>query len=150
MIPIFVDKALNGEPITIAGDGSQYRRFVYVEDLAEGNVLALKPVAAHRTYNLDGAEKITIRQIAETVQRIVGDVEIRYGETRPGDYSGKECVSLRAKTELGWEPGTSFEEGLRRYIEWYRAREATRSRESARLDSALVAGRGLQEIMGDQ
>ena len=150
VIPVFVGKALSGEPLTIAGDGSQYRRFVYVEDLAEGNVLALKPVAAHRTYNLDGAEKITIRQIAETIQRIVGDVEIQYVEARPGDYSGKECVSLRAKTDLGWEPRTSFEEGLGRYIEWYRAREATRSREWARLDSELVAGPPLRETSGNQ
>ena len=54
VIPIFVGKALRGEPLTIAGDGSQFRQFVYVEDLAEGNVMALKPVAAHKIYNLDG------------------------------------------------------------------------------------------------
>ena len=123
VIPSFVKKALNGEPLTIAGDGSQYRQFVYVEDLARGNMLALKPVAMHRTYNLDGAEKITIRQIAETIQKIIGPVEIQYVEGRAGDFKGKEGVSRRAKEELDWEPEVSFEEGVRRYIDWYRAKD---------------------------
>ena len=71
MIALFVNKALRGEPLTIAGDGLQFRKFVYVEDLAEGNVLALKPSAAGKTYNLDGKEKVSIKQIAETVQKIL-------------------------------------------------------------------------------
>ena len=123
VIPMFVGKALRGEPLTIAGDGSQYRQFVYVEDLAAGNALALKPVAMHRTYNLDGAEKIAIRQIAETIRNIIGGVEIQYVEGRPGDFRGKIGVSRRAKEELDWEPKVSFEDGLRRYIDWYKARE---------------------------
>ena len=52
VIPIFVSKALRGEPLTLAGDGMQFRNFVYVEDLAEGNVLALQSAAKNRTYNL--------------------------------------------------------------------------------------------------
>jgi len=130
VVPNFVSKALRGEPLTIAGDGSQYRRFVYVEDLAEGNALALNPVAVHRTYNLDGTEKISILEIAETIKKIIGPVEIQYVEGRPGDFSGKECVSLRAKEELGWQPKVSFEEGVRRYIQWYREREASRKEET--------------------
>lgn len=134
VIPTFVKKALKGEPLTIAGDGSQYRQFVYVEDLAEGNVLALKPVAMHKTYNLDGPQKITIRQIAEAIQRLVGNVEIRYVESRPGDFGGKEGISRLAKEELGWEPKVSFEEGIRRYIRWYQERELSRNEERFRLD----------------
>jgi UDP-glucose 4-epimerase len=140
VIPIFVKKALDGDPLTIAGDGSQYRRFVYVEDLAEGNVLALKPVAAHRTYNLDGTESITIRQLAEAIQRILGKVEIQYTEGRAGDFSGKECLSVRAERELGWKPRTPFEEGLRRYIEWFQERESTQRREWDRLDAEIGTG----------
>ena len=140
VIPNFVSKALKGEPLTIAGDGSQFRQFVYVEDLAEGNVLALKPIAMHKTYNLDGAGKITIREIAEAVQRIIGNVEIQYVEGRPGDFRGKEGVSCRAKEELGWEPKVSFEEGLRRYIEWYKSRELDRTQEWAQLDAEFRTG----------
>ena len=123
VIPIFVEKALNGEPLTIAGDGLQYRNFLYVEDLAEGNVLALKEVAKNKIYNLPGKEKITIKQVAETVQKILGNVEIKYVEGRKGDFSGKEISGELAKKELGWAPKVSFEEGVRRYIEWFKEKQ---------------------------
>ncbi len=131
VVPIFVDKALRGEPITIAGDGSQFRRFVYVEDLAEGNALGLKPLAKNNIYNLDGSETITIKQIAETVKGLLGDVKIEYVPARPGDFGGKIVDSSKAKKELGWEPRVRFEEGVRRYIDWLKAdrkgRESVRS-----------------------
>ncbi len=123
VIPIFVKKALNAEPITIAGDGSQFRKFVYVEDLAMGNVLALKSAAINKIYNLDGKEVITIRQIAETIKKILGHATIEYVPARAGDFSGKEVNSELAKKDLGWTPSISFEEGLKRYIDWYRKRE---------------------------
>jgi len=121
VVPIFVEKALKGEPLTIAGDGFQFRKFVYVEDLAEGNVLALKSIAENKIYNLDGNEKVTIKQIVETIQKIIGNVKIEYGSGRPGDFSGKDVSSQLAKTELGWEPKIGFEEGLKRYVNWYKA-----------------------------
>ena len=133
VIPMFVEKALNGQPLTIAGDGLQYRKFVYVEDLAEGNVLALKDVARNRIYNLEGDEKITIRQIAETIQKILGKVEIQYIEGRPGDFSGKEISNRRAREELGWESRVSFEEGVRRYIEWFKQKRQEESEARSRI-----------------
>lgn len=120
VIPIFVRKALAGEPLTLAGDGSQIRKFVYVEDLAEGNVAALRTVAKNRIYNLEGREQVTIRQLAETIQRIVGNVKIEYVPARPGDFSGKEVSTRRAQAELGWETRTSLEDGVRRYVHWYK------------------------------
>ena len=57
VIPVFVDKALRGEPIKIAGDGLQFRNFVYVEDLGEGNVLALRPEAENKVYNRTGQRR---------------------------------------------------------------------------------------------
>ena len=123
--------------MTLAGDGMQFRNFVYVEDLAEGNVLALQSAAKNRTYNLDGTEKVTIRQIAETVAKVVGNVKIEYVPARLGDFSGKTVDSSRAKTELGWEPKTSFEEGLNKYINWYKKRESDRATAWGRLDDLI-------------
>jgi len=137
VVPIFVAKALRGEPLTIAGDGSQFRRFVYVEDLAEGNVLALKSVAKNKIYNLDGKERVTIKQIAETVQKLIGNVKIESIPARPGDFGGKEVSSELAGKELGWEPKVNFEEGVRRYIEWYKKEEEERSSKWAQLDEVL-------------
>ena len=118
VIAIFIRKALNHEPITILGDGSQYRNFIYVEDLALGNVAALKTVASNQTYNLDGNRPVTIKEIAETVQKLVGNVEIEYRDARAGDYQGKLVSIEKARKELNWEPKVNLEEGIARYIEW--------------------------------
>ena len=115
-------KAEAGEPLTVAGDGSQSRRFVYVEDLAEGVVAALRPEAANRIYNLAGDEEVTILQIAEAVRDQVADTGIVHTPARTGDFGGKEVSSGRAAEELGWTRAHPFAEGFRRYLDWRRAR----------------------------
>jgi UDP-glucose 4-epimerase len=123
VIPVFLRKAFAGEPITISGDGSQYRNFIYVEDLAQAHVSALDARAENQVYNLEGPTKITVRDIAETIDRLLGGgVKIVYTPARLGDYGGKEVSAEKARRELGWEPKTSFEEGMRKTIEWYRAK----------------------------
>ena len=121
VLAAFVAKARAGEPLTIAGDGSQSRRFVYVEDLADGVVAGLAPEAEGRVYNLVGTESTTIREIAELVQEIVAPVEIVYTEGRAGDIHGAAISGERAATELGWRPQTQFAEGARRYVDWVTA-----------------------------
>jgi UDP-glucose 4-epimerase len=131
VVPAFVNNAFAGEPLTLAGDGSQSRRFVYVEDLADGVALGLNEVATNRVYNLASDENVTIRQIAETVQGLIGDVEIVHTPARPGDFGGKVVCSKRAERELGWTAATPFREGVRRYVEWRREQAAlVSSRES--------------------
>jgi UDP-glucose 4-epimerase len=120
VVPAFVKKALSGEPLTIAGDGSQGRRFVYVEDLADGVARSLVPAAANRVYNLVGDETVTVKEIASIVRDLIGDVDILHVESRAGDFSGTEVSGARAYDELGWEAATPFVEGVRRYIEWLR------------------------------
>jgi UDP-glucose 4-epimerase len=124
VIPAFVGKAMRGEPLTLAGDGGQSRRFVYVEDLAEGVALALADVARNRVYNLASDENVTIKQIAVRVQEVLGDVEIVHTPARPGDFDGKVVLSSRAERELGWTARTPFSEGVRRYVEWRREQAA--------------------------
>jgi UDP-glucose 4-epimerase len=118
VIPTFVRKAIAGEPLTIAGDGQQTRRFVYVEDLAEGVVRALDPCAANRVYNLSSEQTVTIRELAETVQEHVGDVSIVHLPGRIGDFGGAEISSSRAEQELGWRATTQLREGVGRYLAW--------------------------------
>ena len=124
VIPAFVRKALAGEPLTVAGDGLQSRRFVYVEDLADGVVRALAPVAADRVYNLVGSEDVTVAAIAETVRELLGDVEVVRVPGRTGDFGGAPVSGNRAARDLGWRPTTPFREGVRRYIEWHRDGDA--------------------------
>ncbi len=124
VVPAFVNKAFAGEPLTLAGDGSQSRRFVYVEDLAEGVALGLSEIATNRVYNLASDENVSIKQIAETVQALIGDVEIVHTPARPGDFGGKIVCSRRAERELGWTAATPFSEGVRKYVDWRREQMA--------------------------
>ena len=125
VLPAFVGRALAGEPLTVAGTGEQTRRFVYVEDLAEGVVLALDSErAAGRTYNLVGDEDVSIKEIATTVCELVGDAEVVHVPGRNGDFRGVSVSSERAEAELGWRARTSFRDGARRYVEWHRAHDS--------------------------
>jgi UDP-glucose 4-epimerase len=123
VVAAFLLRAMRGEPLRIDGDGSQERRFVYVEDLAAAHALALKPVATNRTYNLESSEAISIRQLAETVRDLVGDVEVTFGPSRPGDYRARRVSSERARDELGWVPTHSFADGLSKTLDWYREQQ---------------------------
>ena len=116
----FTDLAFEGQALTIAGDGSTTRSFIYVEDLADGIVASLAPEAAGRTYNLSGDEVVTILEIAERVQENTDNCEIVHTPPRPGDFPGKEISNVRALEEIGWKAETSFREGVRRYVEWVR------------------------------
>ena len=116
----FTDLAFEGKALTIAGDGSQSRSFIYVEDLADGIVAGLRPEAANRTYNLSGDEVVTILEIAERVQENTDGCEIVHTPPRPGDFPGKAISNRRALEELGWKAETSFREGVRKYVDWVR------------------------------
>ena len=115
VVPRFVERALRGEPLTIAGTGDQARAFVYVEDLADGVVRALAPHAAGRTYNLVGRETTTIRQLAEIVRDEVAPTPIVHTDGRAGDFNGAAVSGARAERELGWRATTPLREGVRRY-----------------------------------
>ncbi len=120
VIPRFLRMALNGETITVHGDGSQFRNYVYVEDLADAHVLALSGDAENEVFNLEGGEPITIRRVTEAIRDTLGiPVSVEFGETRPGDYAGKEVSGEKVKQVLGWVPTTKFEDGMRRYVDWY-------------------------------
>jgi UDP-glucose 4-epimerase len=116
----FVQSALAGRPITIAGDGRQTRNYVYVEDLAAAHVLALSAAAQDQTFALEGTSPISVRDIADTVDGLVGPISVEHTEARTADYAGTPISNAKAKRLLGWSPTTGFSEGVRRYIDWYR------------------------------
>jgi nucleoside-diphosphate-sugar epimerase len=121
----WLDLASEEKPLTIFGDGSASRRFIYVEDLAAAHVLALQDVAANQVYNLEGMRAVTVRELAEAFQRVWGPLEVIYRPepTRVGEfqYLRKIISNAKAFVELGWEPKTDLEEGIRRTVDWHRA-----------------------------
>ena len=118
VVPSFVSRAQQGKALTIAGDGRQTRQFVYVEDLAEGVVSGLQAGAANRIFNLVGSEETSVREIADTVRKLVAEVPIVHGPERPVDVRIPTISGARAVSELGWEAETTFVAGVGRYLDW--------------------------------
>jgi len=127
VVPNFIMQALRGEPLTVFGTGSQTRSFCYVDDLVEGIV---RCAASERTrgvvVNLGNPEEHAISEFAQIVCRVVG-VPLKIVETAlPVDDPGRRCPDItRARDFLDWEPEVSLDEGLRRTIDYFRARATT-------------------------
>ena len=120
----FFRRALAGEALTIDGDGMQARNFVFVEDLARAHLLSLLPQAENQVINVDGPVPVTIRQVAELTADLVGNVDVSFGPSRPGDLANRTVLNDKARDLLGWEPKVGIEEGMRRSFEWYVASRA--------------------------
>lgn len=120
-ISIFVRKAMRGETISIFGDGKQGRCWIYVEDLAEGNVAALAEGGKNEIINLAGPEFVTMNQIADALKEIFGDIPIKYEAARPHDFEGSVTSIEKAKRLLKWKPKTPFKEGLRKYVQYVKS-----------------------------
>ncbi len=121
VIAIFTRKAMRKEPLTIFGDGSQGRCFIYVEDLAEGNVASLKTNGKNEVFNLAGAEFVTVNQVVANLKRIFGEIKIERNPLRPSDFKGVVVSIGKAKKMLDWEPKVSFENGLKRYVAYVKS-----------------------------
>ncbi|MGE3909446.1 MAG: NAD-dependent epimerase/dehydratase family protein [Chloroflexota bacterium] len=119
---IFVEKVLKGETITIFGDGEQTRGNTYVEDAVDATIRAALEGRPGQVYNVGGGESRSANWIVETIQRLAGQrTEVVHGPARAGEQRDALAVTDRARTELGWQPKTSLEDGLRAQIEWQRA-----------------------------
>lgn len=117
-VSIFVRKAMRLEPIVIFGDGNQGRCFIYVEDLAEGNVASLKEAAKNEILNLAGSEFITINDMVQSLREIFGNIKVKHEPLRPHDFKGLKISIEKAKNLLGWAPKTLFHDGLKKYVDY--------------------------------
>jgi len=115
--PIFIDKILNGGEITIHGSGSQTRQFIYVRDLAEGNVSCLKPEGENEIFNINGREVIRVIDIVTTLEEILGKkANVKFIEDRMGNYKGRYISSEKAERLLGWKPKLKYREAMEKYV----------------------------------
>jgi UDP-glucose 4-epimerase len=115
--PIFIRRITRGEPITIHGDGSQSRQFIYVKDLARGNAACLNPAAENQIFNLNGKKKISVIQIVKTLEEILGKKAIlTFVEDRKGNFKGRFISSQKASRLLGWEAALDYEDAMRTYV----------------------------------
>ena len=122
-IPAFVTAMLRGERPTVFGDGEQSRDFTYVDDVVEGNRLAMEAGRTRgETVNVACGGSITVNQVIAAVNRVLGTrIEPAYADPRPGDVRHSSADIGLAQRLLGFRPAVPFEEGLRRAVDYYRS-----------------------------
>ena len=127
VIPALIRKMLEAQEreereIVLWGDGSPTREFLYVEDCAEGIVVAAQRYDGREPVNLGTHHEISIRELSELVADLTGFTgEIRWDRTKPNGQPRRSLDTSRAEELFGFRARTSFREGLQRTIEWYRA-----------------------------
>jgi nucleoside-diphosphate-sugar epimerase len=117
----FVQWIVEGRPVRINGDGEQSRGFTYVDDIARGTVLALKPLG-YEVINLGGHEVITINDLVGLVEEVTGKTaSVEHGPPNLADMRSNQADVTKAHALLGWEPQVNLAEGMRRLVDWYMA-----------------------------
>jgi UDP-glucuronate decarboxylase len=123
VVPNFIVQALQDQPITIYGDGTQTRCFCYVDDLVEG-IMRLMRTDDRVTgpINLGSAEEITVVQLAERILALTGSRSKLIFKPLPSDDPTRRCPDTeRARRELDWQPTVGLEDGLGRTIAYFDA-----------------------------
>lgn len=120
-VPIFIKKALAGDPIVIFGDGGQTRDFIYVKDVVAANMLAVTNPDVSGVFNVASGSTTTISELADIIIRQTGSSsKIVHEEERPGDIRHSRASIDRTRGELKFEPGYTLLEGLKTTIEYFR------------------------------
>ena len=122
VIPALIRKMLEArDEVVLWGDGSPSREFLYVEDCAEGIVLASLRYDDPEPVNLGTGEEISIRELAEAIADVTGfDGDIVWDTTKPNGQPRRKLDTSRAKKRFGFEAHTPFREGIARTVAWYR------------------------------
>lgn len=121
VIPRFVVRALNGLPLDIFGDGGQTRDFTFVTDTVLGIYLAAGKGKPGEIFNIARGEEISINKLAKLVLKSLSvKVPIKHLNPRPGDVRRHFADPQKAKKDLGFKAKVGIEEGLGKYIEWFK------------------------------
>ena len=125
LIPLFVTNALDGEPLPLYGDGRQVRDWLYVEDHCAGIELVLREGATGEAYNVGGGDEHENLEVAERLLELTGADRalLRSVPDRPG-HDRRYSLDTAKLRRLGWAPATSFADGLRETVHWYRDNRA--------------------------
>jgi len=122
VIPALIKRVFDGEnPVKVWGSGNQTRAFLYVEDLAEGMILAIEKYPVPDPVNLGTDEEVSIKTLIEKIIKLSGmDTSVEFDTSKPDGSLRRNSDNAKAKKKLGFESKISLDEGLKRTITWYR------------------------------
>ena len=116
----FIKWIMEGSSLEVFGDGSQSRDFTYIEDIAEGTILALKPLG-YQIINLGNNKPHSLLEMISLVERFTGKkAKIENREFHKADMKATWADITKAKELLGWQPKTSLEEGIEKTVDWFK------------------------------
>jgi UDP-glucose 4-epimerase len=119
VIPLFAFKILNGESLTVFGDGEQTRDFVNVRDVAQANLKALQAKGVSDAFNIASSTKITINKLVNILVETSGrSTDVNHGPIRPGDVRHSLADISAASEAIGYEPSVNIEDGIMEYMSW--------------------------------
>jgi nucleoside-diphosphate-sugar epimerase len=125
--PRIVEALLGGAPFELYGDGRQSRGWTFVSDVVEATALAMDAAPAGAVYNVGGGAEVSMLEAIAAFEGLAGrSLELRTGPAVPGDQRRTKADTSRIRSELGWQPRTSFEDGVRAQWEWASARVGAR------------------------
>ncbi|MBN1669254.1 MAG: GDP-mannose 4,6-dehydratase [Anaerolineales bacterium] len=117
----FVQWISEGKPLKLIGDGEQSRGFTYIDDIARGTILGLKPLG-YEIINLGGHETIKINELIVMLEKMIGrQANIKRYPTNPTEMSANWANVEKAGRLLSWEPQVSLQDGVSRLVAWYNA-----------------------------
>ncbi|MEK7111361.1 MAG: GDP-mannose 4,6-dehydratase, partial [Patescibacteria group bacterium] len=120
-IPLFIQSAINNQPLTIHGDGHQTRSFCYVDDQVNGLLKLLRSNLNADPVNIGNPTELTIKQLVETIISATNSKStIQYGSLPEDDPERRRPDISKAKKLLNWEPKVGLEEGLKKTIEYFK------------------------------
>jgi UDP-glucose 4-epimerase len=124
VVPIFISSLLAGNSPLVYGDGEQSRDFTFIDNAVQANLLAVKSEKAPgNVINVACGARFTLNRLIQDLKDLLGSsVEIEYTDPRTGDIKHSMGDITTARDLLGYEPEVSFEEGLRRTVDWFKAR----------------------------
>ncbi|MEJ7706778.1 MAG: NAD-dependent epimerase/dehydratase family protein [Nocardioidaceae bacterium] len=124
-IPTFLHQAMAGEPITVAGDGSQTRSICYIDDTVAG-IMALAASREPGPVNIGNPDEMTMLELAERIKTLLHSASpIEFVELPTDDPKVRCPDTTLAEQLLGWSPRVSAADGLAKTIEWFRAQAAS-------------------------
>jgi GDP-L-fucose synthase len=112
-------KLQNNAPVTLWGSGTPMREFLFVDDMAQAVVYALEHTLPEYLYNVGSGKDITIRELAETIQKVIGHQgEIIWDSSMP-DGTPRKLIDVSKMKEMGWEYSTELKEGIEKTYAWF-------------------------------
>ena len=111
----------NGEKIEIYGDGSAKRDFTYIEDILDGILKAIDHECDFEIFNLGESHTTDVKTLVEIIEKHLGKkADITFGEPVPGDVPITYADISKSKEKLGYNPQTLIDDGIKKYVEWFR------------------------------